>query len=99
MNLHLTYTSGQSYSEYFSNFRVTVSRKNVKRVHVSFREKENENDPQSLTLKPKTYASFSLPIDKAQQLAYAILTATAAGDTSPIEFAVNEAVRSQTVAA
>ena len=79
MNVHLTYDSGQSYSQRFSNFNVKVSRSNSKRANVSFREKENS----------RGYASLSLPFDKAQQLAHAILIACA-GDVEPIEFTVNE---------
>jgi hypothetical protein len=78
MNVHLNYDSGQSYSKYFDNFTVKVSR-DVKRAKVSFREKENS----------RGYAAFSLPFDKAQQLAHAILTACA-GDVGPIEFTVSE---------
>ena len=78
MNVHLTYQSGQSYSEYFSNFEAKVSR-GTKRVKVSLKEKQNGHG----------YASFSLPLDKAQQLAHAILVA-AMGDVKPIEFTVEE---------
>lgn len=88
MNVHLTYQSGQSYSQYLSNFEVKVSRSTARRVKVSFREKENGQG----------YASFSLPFDKAQQLAHAILTASA-GDVKPIEFTVEESVGAKVVAA
>ncbi len=78
MNVHLTYQSGQSYSEYFSNFDVKVARVN-KRVKISFREKGAGHG----------YASLSLHSDRAEQLAHAILTAST-GDVKPIEFAVEE---------
>jgi hypothetical protein len=87
MNVHLAYSSGQSYSQHFSNFQVTISHKNSKRVTFSFREKTGE-----------AYASLSLPVDKARQLGHAILTAAAADDVNPIEFAVNEPVRAQSAA-
>ncbi len=90
MNVHLTYHSGQSYSEHLSNFEVKVSEISAKRVKVSFREKE---PPTS-----KGYAAFSLPIDKARQLAHAILTASE-GDVEPIEFSVEESVKTKVVAA
>lgn len=86
MNVHLTYRSGQSYSEHLSNFQVTVKRRNSKRVTCSFREKEASS----------AYAAFSLPIEKARQLAHAILASAAAEDVNPIQFEVEEASRSQT---
>ncbi len=88
MNVHLIYQSGQSYSERLTNFDVKISRHNVKRVHVSFREKQTG----------KGYASFSLPFEKAQQLAHAILMASA-GDVKPIEFTVEESVGAKVAAA
>jgi hypothetical protein len=88
MNVHLIYQSGQSYSERLTNFDAKITRNNGKRVHISFREKQTG----------KGYASFSLPFDKAQQLAHAILTAST-GDVKPIEFTVDESVGTKSVAA
>jgi len=79
MNVHLTYNSGQSYSETLSDFTVKVSGGGMRRLKVSFRQKENGHGQ----------AQFSLPAEKAQQLAYAILAATA-GVELPIEFNVQE---------
>jgi hypothetical protein len=100
MNVHLTYHSGQSYSEHLSNFEVKVSENSSKRVKVSFREKEvvTYRTGQAVSPPSKGYAAFSLPIDKARQLAHAILTASA-GDVKPIEFAVEESVKAKVVAA
>ncbi len=80
MNVHLTYHSGQSYSEYFSDFGVKVSAHGNKRIKVAIRQKEPDT---------KGYASLSLPVEKAQQLAYAILAASP-GNAEPIEFSVEE---------
>ncbi|HXJ14120.1 MAG TPA: hypothetical protein VNH19_17730 [Candidatus Limnocylindrales bacterium] len=87
MNVHLTYQSGQSYSDYFEKFSVTVSGGGMKRVKISIREQKNG----------RGYASFSLPVEKAQQLAHAILAASA-GIEQPIEFTVEES-KTKTVAA
>src|ERR1700686_5004640 len=85
MNVHLTYQSGQGYSQRFSDIKAKVSRGVAKRVTVSFRERgENE----------KAYASFSLPPSKAQQLAHALLTA-AAGEAEPIEFMIDDSMRAR----
>jgi hypothetical protein len=78
MNVRLTYQSGQQYSEYLSSIDVKVFRR-ATRVKVSFKEKGSGWG----------YSAWSLPSDKAQQLAYAILTACA-GDAEPILFCVEE---------
>jgi hypothetical protein len=101
MNVHLTYHSGQSYSEHLSNFEVKVSEISAKRVKISFREKEppvTYRTGQVPPLPSKGYAAFSLPIDKARQLAHAILTASER-DVKPIEFSVEEPVKTKVVAA
>jgi hypothetical protein len=87
MNIALTYQSGQQYSERLSHFDVKVSR-GTKRVRISFTEKGSSWG----------HLSFSLPPDKAKQLAHAILT-TCAGDVKPIEFTVGEAPINKAVAA
>ncbi len=79
MNVHLDYHSGQSYSEFFTNFAIKISGGGTKRVKVSFREKDNS----------RAYASFSLPKEKAAQLAHAILAASVGVD-QPIEFSFEE---------
>lgn len=79
MNVNLTYSSGQSYSQYFSNFGITVSGGGRKRIKVKFAEKDGQ-----------AFASYSLPEARAQQFAYAILTALA-GVEQPIEFTCEEA--------
>jgi hypothetical protein len=78
MNVRLVYQSGQQYSEHFSDFDVKVSR-GTTRVRASFKEKGGG----------RGYSAWSLPLDKAQQLAYALLTACA-GDAKPVEFGVEE---------
>lgn len=89
MNSQLKYPSGQSYSYHLSNFKVKISRSgNGKRVHVSFKEKQSD-----------TYSSFSLPADKSRQLAYAILTACGGDISQPIEFEVDEAAATKSIAA
>jgi|SRR6266852_4647271 len=102
MNVHLTYHSGQSYSEHLSNFDVKVSVNSGKRVKVSFREKQPpltyHTGQSSEGQSSEGYAAFSLPVDKARQLAHAILTASE-GDVKPIEFAVEESVKTKVVAA
>jgi hypothetical protein len=80
MNFHLDYDSGQSYSQRFDNFKITVSGGGSKRVKISFREKGNG----------RSYASFSLPKEKAAQVAHAILAASV-GIDQPIEFSFEEA--------
>jgi hypothetical protein len=90
MNVNLTYRdSGNKYTEYFTNYKVKVSLSGGgKRVHISFREKENG----------KPYASMTLPYKKARQLAHAILT-TSMGDIDPIEFSIDESTGTKIVAA
>jgi hypothetical protein len=90
MHMHLSYPSGQSFSTTFSNFtvKVTITKGASKRVHVSFRDKDNG----------KIYAAFSLPYKKARQLAHAMLT-TSMGDVNPVEFFVEESAGTRTVAA
>jgi hypothetical protein len=89
MNVNLTYRSGVEYSESFSNYKVKVSLSGGgKRVHISFREKENG----------KPYASFTLPYKKARQLAHAML-AESFGDAEPIEFSIDESVGARSAAA
>src|SRR6266852_1319623 len=102
MNVHLTYHSGQSYSEHLSNFDVKVSVNSGKRVKVSFREKQppltyHTGQQSTGQQSSEGYAAFSLPVDKARQLAHAILTASE-GDVKPIEFAVEESVKTKVVA-
>jgi len=80
MNVNLDYDSGQSYSQHFADFKITVSGGGAKRIKVAFREKANS----------RAYASFSLPKEKAKQVAHAILAATA-GIEQPIEFSFEEA--------
>ncbi len=80
MNVHLDYHSGQSCSEFFNNFTIKVSGGGSKRVRVSFRDKADRS---------RAYASFSLPREKAAQLAHAIL-ASSAGIDQPIEFSMEE---------
>jgi len=80
MNVHLDYHSGQSYSEYFNNFTIKVSGGGNKRIKVSFRDKAERS---------RAYASFSLPKEKAAQLAHALLAASVGVD-QPIEFSVEE---------
>lgn len=80
MNVHLTYQSGQAYSERLANFKSTISRKNPKRVTCTFREKEAG----------EAFLSFSLPVAKAKQLAFSILAISASEEMNPIEFAVVE---------
>jgi hypothetical protein len=93
MNVALTYQSGQQYSEYLYNFDVKVKRgtNGEKRVRISFAEKESGPGRHG-------HASFSLPRNKAKQLAHAVLTACA-GDMKPIEFDVEEAPTKKVVAA
>jgi hypothetical protein len=80
MNVHLDYSSGQSYSEYFTNFTIKVSGGGNKRIKVSFRDKADRSC---------AYTSFSLPKEKAAQLAHAILAASV-GIDQPIEFSCEE---------
>jgi len=79
MNVNLIYESGQAYSQYFDNFGIKVSGGGEKRIKVAFREKGNS----------RAYASLSLPKEKAEQLAHAILAAST-GIEQPIEFAFEE---------
>jgi|HubBroStandDraft_6_1064221.scaffolds.fasta_scaffold02488_10 hypothetical protein len=79
MNVQLTYQSGQQYSEHFAEFKVTVSGGGRKRIRISFKEKESGHG----------FATFTLPVEKGQQLAHAILAA-AAGIEDPIVFEVEE---------
>lgn len=80
MNYRLTYPSGQQFAESLHHFETNVARRKS-RVKVSFQQKDS-----------RTYGSFSLPIDEAKRLAYAILTA-ASGHTDtgqPIQFVIDE---------
>jgi len=79
MNVHLDYDSGHSYSQLFNNFQIKISGGGTKRVHISFREKGDS----------KAYASFSLPKEKAAQIAHAILAASVGVD-QPIELSFEE---------
>lgn len=89
MNVNLTYRSGIQYFEPFSRYKVKVSVSGGgKRIHISFREKEDG----------KPYASFTLPYKKARQLAHAMLAASF-GDAEPIEFSVDESVGAKSAAA
>ncbi|MGH9861015.1 MAG: hypothetical protein ACRD5F_13425 [Candidatus Acidiferrales bacterium] len=81
MNARLTYWSGQQYSQMLTDFDVIVKRE-TKRVRITFRQKDGGSS---------AAASFSLPLDKAQQLGLAIATA-AIGEVKPIEFGVDERV-------
>ena len=89
MNVRLIYQSGVSYSQLFSDIKAKVSRGVAKRVTISFRE-IGENQ--------RAYASFSLPPNKAKQLAHAILTA-ADGETDPIELTIDDSMRAREIAA
>ena len=82
MNVVLRYSSGQQYMESFSKFDVRVSRDHsgTKRVRISMREKSEL---------ARGYSAFSLPPNKAKQLAYAILMACASDGTN-VEFNVEE---------
>jgi hypothetical protein len=80
MNVLLDYDSGQSYSQFFTNFKITVSGGGAKRVKVAFREKGDRS---------RAYASFSLPKEKAAQIAHAILAASV-GIDQPIECSFEE---------
>jgi hypothetical protein len=88
MNVNLTYQGGISYSQYFDDFTIKVSGGGKKRVKVAFKENGNSN----------AYSSFSLPREKAVQLAHAILTASA-GVEQPIEFVFQERLSSSAAAA
>jgi hypothetical protein len=79
MNVRLDYESGQTYTQYFSNFHIKVSGGGEKRLKISFRENGDS----------RAYASLSLPKEKAAQLAHAILAASAGVD-QPIEFSFEE---------
>jgi hypothetical protein len=80
MHVNLDYDSGQSYSQHFANFQIKISGGGTKRVKVAFREHGNS----------RAYASFSLPKEKAAQIAHAILAASV-GIDQPIEFSFEEA--------
>ena len=81
MNARLDYANdGRSYAQYFQNFKVKVTRSpNGKRISFSFKE-----------TKDNSYASYSLPVDKAEQFGHAILAACAGELLQPIEFQVDE---------
>jgi hypothetical protein len=79
MNVRLDYESGQTYTQYFSNFHIKVSGGGEKRVKISFRENGDS----------RAYASLSLPKEKAAQLSHAILAASVGVD-QPIEFSFEE---------
>ena len=82
MNVRLTYSdSGTQYSQYFSNFDIKVSRSSNGRIKVSIKQKDG---------KGQGYASFSLPRDKARQLAHAILVQTSGEGAEPVQFSVEE---------
>ena len=72
LNVNLNYESGQSYSQFFSNYKITVSGGGSKRIRVAF--KENGDN--------RAYLSFSLPKEKAAQVAHAILAASVGIDQS-----------------
>lgn len=83
------YHSGQTFSQHFANFAVTVKvLRERRRIYLSVKEK-NEGH---------ACASLSLPLAKAQQLAHALLTASA-GDVEPIVFEVDESAMMKPVAA
>jgi len=80
MNAKLDYSSGQSYSQSFSNLKVKVTRTSSgKRVSFSFKANGDSS-----------YASYSLPLDKSRLLAHAILTACEGELLQPVEFQVDE---------
>jgi hypothetical protein len=79
MHAHLDYESGQSFSQSFLNFKIKISGGGTKRVHISFREKGDS----------KAYLSFTLPKEKTEQIAHAILAASVGVD-QPIEFSFEE---------
>jgi hypothetical protein len=69
MNVHLDYASGQSYSQPFDNYKITISGGGEKRIRVAFKEQGS-----------RAYLSFSLPKEKAKQIAHALLAAAAGID-------------------
>ena len=80
----VSWTAGRSNqdacSERFENFIITVSGGGMKRVRLTFREKDDS----------RAYASFALPQEKMQQIAHAIL-AVCGGVEQPIETSFQEA--------
>ncbi len=71
MNVNLNYESGQSYSQFFSKYKITVSGGGTKRIRLAFKEQGSS-----------AYLSLSLPKEKAAQVAHAILAAAAGIDQS-----------------
>lgn len=71
MNVNLNYDSGQSYSQFFSSYKITVSGGGSKRIRIAFKESGNSR-----------YLSFSLPKEKAAQVAHAMLAASVGIDQS-----------------
>ena len=72
MNVNLDYDSGQSYSQFFSNYKITVSGGGTKRIRIAFKESGGS----------RAYLSFSLPKEKAAQVAHAMLAASVGIDQS-----------------
>ena len=70
MNVKLDYHSGQSYSEFFSNYKISVSGGSTKRIRIAFKELGDS----------RAYLSFSLPKEKVNQIAHAMLAAAAGID-------------------
>jgi curved DNA-binding protein CbpA len=78
MNVRLIYRSNHQFSESFSDFQVKVAREKTL-VKVSFKE-----------IADSRYASFSLPVGKAAQLAHATNVQAVLDGTEPINFSVTE---------
>jgi hypothetical protein len=70
MNVNLDYDSGQSYSQFFTNYKITISGGGTKRIRVAITEKGNS----------RARLSFSLPKEKSAQVAHAMLAAWAGID-------------------
>ena len=66
MNVNLDYDSGQSYSQFFSNYKISISGGGTKRIRIAFNERGDS----------RARFSFSLPKEKAAQIAYAMLAAS-----------------------
>jgi acetylornithine/succinyldiaminopimelate/putrescine aminotransferase len=70
MNVNLDYESGQSYSQFFSNYKMIVSGGGSKRIRLAFKEQRDS----------RARLSLSLPKEKVAQLAHAMLAAAAGID-------------------
>ena len=72
MNVNLDYESGQSYSQFFSKYKITVSGGGSKRIRLAFKEQGDS----------RARLSLSLPREKAAQVAHAMLAAASGIDQS-----------------